>query len=831
MKFRDFLFGFGVFLLSFVALSSTAFAADLVEEHTSVGGVDRTYLVYQPDACVDKECPVVFMFHGLGGNAGHAAGSYYNWFETADQNEFVAVFPESLTLPGKSLSIFVWNIAYDPAGKHWDVMNIGASSSDRYCKNPSGNCSQDVLFFDKMLAEVEGKYDVLESSHVFTTGHSYGAIFSFYLAMNRPDVVTAFASHSGGIVSYYGFSFPTDVRGDVMVPGYVLYSEGDTVMEPSYSKELINQMAAKGYTYKSTEVAYDLGHDWEKASNQWQWDFFMENAGDLPEPPPPPPPPPVVAQFEVESGSKVESGGSVDVVVNLDGKGTDNIVLGLNVEGTAVLGEDFDLPGGMSIEVGATETAVVKLQIFSDDELEEDETIVLSLSVLEGNAVIGDGGAYTHTIIDDTPPPPPPPPPVYQCGDGEDNDGDGLVDMNDPGCENADDDDEYNAPPPPPPPPPVYQCGDGEDNDGDGLVDLDDPGCENPDDDDEYNAPPPPPPPPPVYQCGDGEDNDGDGLVDLDDPGCENPDDDDEYNAPPPPPPPPPVYQWEPKFLTSIWKNNGVVWENFEDRMMSMVVDNYGTYEFSTGYNSNYVVKDVEMSWKKPYYFAWALWHYDDMAKAGLYRRSEDGDDSLNKIVYFNNFDELELKDFALNKGGLPFVLWEDPDGDALVNKYNAAGVFKKAYEFEAPVDGFVAERILMDRYNRIQLLWVSGSDYFIETIRLKDLYSFTSDVLSGPAGYDLVDFDRGWWKKNLASRVLFVDKEGDDAQVVKVKLKGGALKTFDFEAPDGYVFGGMATTSDNRIRLMLVGDEDVDVWKINHNTGVLQGIKKYVME
>ena len=49
----------------------------------------------------------------------------------------------------------------------------------------------------------------------------------------------------------------------------------------------------------------------------------------------------------------------------------------------------------------------------------------------------------------------PPPPPVEVCGNGIDDDGDGLVDE---GC-------------PPPPPPPVEICGNGIDDDGDGLVD------------------------------------------------------------------------------------------------------------------------------------------------------------------------------------------------------------------------------------------------------------------------------------------------------------------------------------------------------------------------
>ncbi len=40
------------------------------------------------------------------------------------------------------------------------------------------------------------------------------------------------------------------------------------------------------------------------------------------------------------------------------------------------------------------------------------------------------------------------PPPAAACSDGIDNDGDGFVDLNDVGCDDSSDDDEYNAPPP-----------------------------------------------------------------------------------------------------------------------------------------------------------------------------------------------------------------------------------------------------------------------------------------------------------------------------------------------------------------------------------------------
>ncbi|MEK6921385.1 MAG: hypothetical protein AABX82_05860, partial [Nanoarchaeota archaeon] len=55
-----------------------------------------------------------------------------------------------------------------------------------------------------------------------------------------------------------------------------------------------------------------------------------------------------------------------------------------------------------------------------------------------------------------------------ECNDDIDNDGDGLEDTLDPGCENTTDGSEQDE---------TLVCDDGEDNDGDGLEDFEDPGC------------------------------------------------------------------------------------------------------------------------------------------------------------------------------------------------------------------------------------------------------------------------------------------------------------------------------------------------------------------
>ncbi len=64
------------------------------------------------------------------------------------------------------------------------------------------------------------------------------------------------------------------------------------------------------------------------------------------------------------------------------------------------------------------------------------------------------------------------------CMDGKDNDQDGFTDFagGDPQCYSGNDWSERS------------ECSDGLNNDGDDLVDSDDPGCTSADDDDESNA-------------------------------------------------------------------------------------------------------------------------------------------------------------------------------------------------------------------------------------------------------------------------------------------------------------------------------------------------------
>ncbi|MEL6196181.1 MAG: hypothetical protein AAFQ77_03965, partial [Myxococcota bacterium] len=100
---------------------------------------------------------------------------------------------------------------------------------------------------------------------------------------------------------------------------------------------------------------------------------------------------------------------------------------------------------------------------------------------------------------------------TYGCLDQIDNDGDGLIDAQDPQCvsptaSESDTDPGLNL---------ATVCSDGIDNDGDGMIDAQDTGCTHPADASETDALTP-------IACSDGIDNDGDGLVDAFDPECTN---------------------------------------------------------------------------------------------------------------------------------------------------------------------------------------------------------------------------------------------------------------------------------------------------------------------
>lgn len=154
------------FVLTFSACMPVAASETL---NWTIDGIERSALVFAPaDPPKSGGSPVVFAFHGHGGNSRHFARSAS--FQTA--------WPEAIVvyMQGVPTATMV-----DPEGKRpgWqrDQGELG---------------NRDVKFFDRVLATVREKYKV-NDRHIYATGFSNGGVFTYLLWAERPNIFAALA--------------------------------------------------------------------------------------------------------------------------------------------------------------------------------------------------------------------------------------------------------------------------------------------------------------------------------------------------------------------------------------------------------------------------------------------------------------------------------------------------------------------------------------------------------------------------------------------------------------------------------------------------------------
>jgi polyhydroxybutyrate depolymerase len=160
-------------LLSSLVLLPLVFARGALQEmHLSVDGTERTALVCAPASARTNTAPLVFVFHGHGGNARQAARSFH--IET-EWPEAVVVYMQGLPTPGQLT---------DPQGNRpgWQAR-----------EGDEGN--RDLKFFDAVLARIKKEYQV-DTNRVYATGHSNGGGFTYLLWLKRGDVFAAVAPSS-----------------------------------------------------------------------------------------------------------------------------------------------------------------------------------------------------------------------------------------------------------------------------------------------------------------------------------------------------------------------------------------------------------------------------------------------------------------------------------------------------------------------------------------------------------------------------------------------------------------------------------------------------------
>jgi polyhydroxybutyrate depolymerase len=203
-------------------LSTPALAADPTTRVWDVGGVKRDALVVRPKES-KPNAPFVFVFHGHGGTARHAARTmpiHDHWPEA------VCIYPQGLNTPSKLV---------DPDGKKpgWQMA-------------PGDQGDRDLKFFDAMLATAKAEYGI-DPKRVYSTGHSNGGAFTYLLWATRGDSFAAFApSATTGL----GL-----VRQMTPKPCFHAMGETDPLVKPEWQKATIAQV-------KSRNGATGTGSPW-----------------------------------------------------------------------------------------------------------------------------------------------------------------------------------------------------------------------------------------------------------------------------------------------------------------------------------------------------------------------------------------------------------------------------------------------------------------------------------------------------------------------------------------------------------------------------------------
>lgn len=228
-------------------------STSLLAKTLKVDGVDRRYQMFVPTGYdVNRPLPLVFVFHGRGGD-GNQIRAYLS-MEKESSGQALFVYPDGLPQSSQG----------------------GAT----------GWSQDDVKLFDAVLADVADSRCV-DTKRIFAAGHSFGAYMSNLVGCERGDVVRAIAPVSGGVI-------PGTCKGPVAA--WIAHGDKDPTVPQSEgiaTRERWTKLNGCGSTTKPTSpdtcVAYDdcsAGHPvtWCSFSGghyplpaytrQAIWDFF-----------------------------------------------------------------------------------------------------------------------------------------------------------------------------------------------------------------------------------------------------------------------------------------------------------------------------------------------------------------------------------------------------------------------------------------------------------------------------------------------------------------------------------------------------------------------------
>jgi polyhydroxybutyrate depolymerase len=231
----------------------------------TVDGVVRAALVYVPPTAKTTSTPLVFVFHGHGGNAHQAARSFHIEREWPAA---ISVYLQGLDTPGQLT---------DPQGNRAGWQAALGDQGDR-----------DLKFFDAVLARLKQDYDV-DAKRIYCTGHSNGGGFTYLLWLARGEVFAAVAPSSAA--ARYANQLPPK-------PALILGGQNDPLVKFAWQERTmaavrkVNGCAATGEPWDKQCTIYPSnggtplvtcifpgGHQFNRAEPALIVKFFKEHPG------------------------------------------------------------------------------------------------------------------------------------------------------------------------------------------------------------------------------------------------------------------------------------------------------------------------------------------------------------------------------------------------------------------------------------------------------------------------------------------------------------------------------------------------------------------------
>ncbi len=143
---------------------------------------NRRFTISLPDPLTATDLPLVFLYHGVGGDMPGILGDT-KFEDLLKSDQFVLVTPES----------------------ERDTKGVPVSQTEwLYGVQQTGDDNSDLVFFDDMVKCVSAQYKT-NAKRIYVTGMSGGGMMTVFTSFSRSDVIAAATPFSGG----YLFKFPS----------------------------------------------------------------------------------------------------------------------------------------------------------------------------------------------------------------------------------------------------------------------------------------------------------------------------------------------------------------------------------------------------------------------------------------------------------------------------------------------------------------------------------------------------------------------------------------------------------------------------------------------